>query len=474
MSNIIIFIEDKIRDERVRIRANVNSPVEKIIAWYTEEYRLPHRDFDLGYINYHLFRAVDKTKLSAQTTLGKANIAEGELLQLTSAEGRRVWRVVQKILDEIESHTKDKITGKIKDRVTEEVWEWATNKLDEIEKTHTGGDRVDRICDLIDQIGGPTKIVDIAEEVVDVVEPYKATSKGVGGSVGGAIKSGLATVFIGGSLTVVIIGGILLYNSIFPPSPTPTKEPTAPPRATKQELPEPENIDSDGDYLFDNQEIEIGTDLNNPDSDEDGLLDGDEVLEFRTNPLYPDTDGDSYWDGKEIEMGTNPLDPYDPALESASQEAEEHFHRAMELTTRNAFDEAISEFNQAIELDPENDSYYIERGKAFMSLEELDAALSDFMVAIEINPVDAYYWVQRGQCYGRMEDDRSAIADFTQAIKLDPNYPDPYGYRGWNYANLEQYDAAREDYKVFLSLTGNNPDYYDWRENVQSWLDENP
>ncbi len=37
-------------------------------------------------------------------------------------------------------------------------------------------------------------------------------------------------------------------------------------------------IDSDGDYLLDDREVEFGTDPNNPDSDGDGFLDGIEIL----------------------------------------------------------------------------------------------------------------------------------------------------------------------------------------------------
>jgi len=50
-----------------------------------------------------------------------------------------------------------------------------------------------------------------------------------------------------------------------------------------------------------------------PDMDGDELLDVDEVA-IGTDALNPDTDGDGFNDGEEVlEMGTNPLDPLDPA-----------------------------------------------------------------------------------------------------------------------------------------------------------------
>lgn len=68
-----------------------------------------------------------------------------------------------------------------------------------------------------------------------------------------------------------------------------------------------EPIDSDKDGLDDVREKEIGTDPFNPDSDNDGLIDGDEVIIWKTNPLNPDTDGDGYQDGLEVKSGFSPL-----------------------------------------------------------------------------------------------------------------------------------------------------------------------
>ncbi len=66
--------------------------------------------------------------------------------------------------------------------------------------------------------------------------------------------------------------------------------------------------DTDGDNLIDLEECAQGTDLNDPDSDNDGLSDGDEVNTYLTNPLDPNSDGDTLTDGDEVLVyGTNPL-----------------------------------------------------------------------------------------------------------------------------------------------------------------------
>ena len=73
---------------------------------------------------------------------------------------------------------------------------------------------------------------------------------------------------------------------------------------------DPLNPDTDGDGLTDGAEVlKHRTDPCNPDTDADGLRDGDEVDEYRTNPLNPDTDGDGLTDGAEVlKHKTDPLD----------------------------------------------------------------------------------------------------------------------------------------------------------------------
>jgi autotransporter-associated beta strand protein len=74
-------------------------------------------------------------------------------------------------------------------------------------------------------------------------------------------------------------------------------------------------IDQDGDGLTDSVETNTGTYISanntgtnpsNPDSDNDGLKDGEEVITYGTNPLLEDTDVDGARDDVEVAAGTNP------------------------------------------------------------------------------------------------------------------------------------------------------------------------
>ncbi len=78
--------------------------------------------------------------------------------------------------------------------------------------------------------------------------------------------------------------------------------------------------DPDRDGLTNLQEFQLGTDPHNPDTDGDGLTDGDEVNLYHTSPLLADTDGDRIPDGVEVRTGTDPLNSnsYDLATATAS------------------------------------------------------------------------------------------------------------------------------------------------------------
>lgn len=75
------------------------------------------------------------------------------------------------------------------------------------------------------------------------------------------------------------------------------------------EEPKEKPLDTDSDGLTDTEERQLGTRIDSPDTDQDGLSDRLEVKIYFTNPLSADTDKDGISDKEEIEKGLNPDDP---------------------------------------------------------------------------------------------------------------------------------------------------------------------
>ncbi|OGY68819.1 MAG: hypothetical protein A3B94_01690 [Candidatus Jacksonbacteria bacterium RIFCSPHIGHO2_02_FULL_43_10] len=79
----------------------------------------------------------------------------------------------------------------------------------------------------------------------------------------------------------------------------------------QEQLPQdqPVVIDTDGDGLTDQDEVQYNTNQFFPDTDFDGLTDREEVQIYSTDPLSKDTDGDGFDDGQEVRNGYNPKGP---------------------------------------------------------------------------------------------------------------------------------------------------------------------
>ena len=65
-------------------------------------------------------------------------------------------------------------------------------------------------------------------------------------------------------------------------------------------------LDTDRDGLTDQEENLYGTNSERVDTDRDGLTDQDEVKVFETDPNNPDSDGDTFLDGQEVRSGYDP------------------------------------------------------------------------------------------------------------------------------------------------------------------------
>lgn len=107
-------------------------------------------------------------------------------------------------------------------------------------------------------------------------------------------------------LVVVALGGYLVLRSVAPPAaplatsppaPSPTPTPTPPPAPTPVPTPPPAP-----------EPIRPGSD-----TDSDGLTDVEETSVYGSNPNNPDTDGDSFIDGNEV------LHLYDPTRPSPAK-----------------------------------------------------------------------------------------------------------------------------------------------------------
>ena len=87
-------------------------------------------------------------------------------------------------------------------------------------------------------------------------------------------------------------------------------------------------------------------------------------------------------------------------------------------------------------------------------------AVKDFTQAIRLDPNQATTYVNRSIAHIRLKDYSSAIEDCDRAIAINPNYPDAYNNRGRAYLGQNDLGRAIEEYCRAIALNPNDAHAY--------------
>ncbi|MEY3334087.1 MAG: hypothetical protein RLZZ176_2390, partial [Cyanobacteriota bacterium] len=134
-------------------------------------------------------------------------------------------------------------------------------------------------------------------------------------------------------------------------------------------------------------------------------------------------------------------------LESlTSSEADEYMRLGKECRKKKDYQGAFDYYTQVLELKPNHEYAYNNRGVARSELGDKQGAIEDYTQATRINPNYALAYNNRGVARSKLGDKQGAIEDYTQAIKIDPNYVNAYNNRGVARSKLGDKQGAIEDY----------------------------
>ena len=129
-----------------------------------------------------------------------------------------------------------------------------------------------------------------------------------------------------------------------------------------------------------------------------------------------------------------------------------YHNRASCYVNIRKFEDAISDYNKLIELNPNSAFLYYSRGKANVHLEQYEDAVRDYNAAIRINPNYAEVYLDRGKANVHLEQYEDAVRDYNAAIRINPNYAEVYLDRGKANVHLEQYEDASQSFQTALQL----------------------
>ena len=116
-------------------------------------------------------------------------------------------------------------------------------------------------------------------------------------------------------------------------------------------------------------------------------------------------------------------------------------------------------FSKAIECHPNNTLGYINRCQLYKAQNDLQNALSDINSAINIDPAQPDNYVVRGMLYAQLEQWSDAIKDLSKAIETEDFKTDAmaYYYRALCFASSGDVVSARKDVQSSYNLT-NDPE----------------
>ena len=220
-------------------------------------------------------------------------------------------------------------------------------------------------------------------------------------------------------------------------------------------------------------------------------------------------------------------DPVDAAEEIPDEPepltpAEEAFQRALQHQQNNELDEAIADYTEAIQLEPENVEYLsaraelhgemrnhdkaaedaakileadptnlrarLVRAKIFEFSGDLDKALTEFNTAVEQNPTSGQALFQRQLHFERRGEHEKALADGDRMIQLEPDNGAGYLSRtlshaiagesdqATNYANalIQAHPENPLAYASRAAARGQNGDYKGAKEDLEAAIDLAP
>lgn len=124
------------------------------------------------------------------------------------------------------------------------------------------------------------------------------------------------------------------------------------------------------------------------------------------------------------------------------------------------FDKALSDFNKALEISPNEPGTVRLRAKTLFDLQRYDESLTDYKQLVISTPDDKEAWSNIAviQVLTKQYDD--ALKSLDRTLQLDPNHAPTYKTQGYLYNDLGRHQASIQAYEKYMQLQGADATIY--------------
>jgi tetratricopeptide (TPR) repeat protein len=151
---------------------------------------------------------------------------------------------------------------------------------------------------------------------------------------------------------------------------------------------------------------------------------------------------------------------------STIQAAPAVMNRGNAYSAKGDLDRALQDYNQAIEINPENAGAYVNRALVLAKKGDSESAMNDYAKAISLNPKQWEAYFDRAAELRDRKKPCEAMDDLDKVTELNPEFAGAYINRGSIYARQGELDEAIDDYNTALSRDPNLAEVHVIRANI--------
>lgn len=153
--------------------------------------------------------------------------------------------------------------------------------------------------------------------------------------------------------------------------------------------------------------------------------------------------------------------------------AEAYLGRGEALRELEDYSTAIQSYKSALDIDPKLAKAYNGRGVCYREAKLYDLALNDFDNAIQLDRHDSEIAANLGDMYvNHINDPTSGLRVLDKAIELDPNNAEAYRNRGLAHAQLRHWDDAEADLAKSAELKNDDYKTYETQATIYLFQDK--